>query len=496
MEKAKPAPSFIANFDSSSAMLRSTANYLNAKSFPGLGVLPPAALPAMKLVGRGVNNLPMRMRQKLYVWSGWGEAASPARLSRIRVEEMAEWAASQYPEGKFPGVMIGSSNGALTHLCSALGIPWLPQTFLLPVKRSWIHPDEPLEDVQWSIGPARKLLDANPDVLLHHMHDPNQDRLMIQRMAYFRVKKLALGAAYLKFLEHQLEEGAPIFIVDCGLRWPSTQLQDRHIFQFGALGGAEIREFMEGSPRVSSYLDRYKSHRDHWEPPEPDGVRPEAEWGFEPALAEEIEEFAERRGHPVHYLRYELPHEVSPLVADLYRWWNERRGVIGNRLLVESFILHEPFWTIRTGSVPFWMVFNKEPSAASLQEYLDARPLFDEIYMMLFSQGVKSVGLTPIDEWKRILGMARKRGEFVGVDEEEYPQDFAVLPRYHDAIQKTIRARYPLPPSLTLAELEEFLDRHKGYYKVRWEPGGRQEKQRRWRLSSLGRPGTLASRRQ
>lgn len=493
MKIPKPAPSFIANFDSSSAMLRSTANYLKAKSFPGLGILPPSALPAMKGVGRGVNKLPMRMRQKLYVWSGWGEAASPTRLSRVKVEQVAEWAASKYPEGKFPGVMIGASNGALTHLCAALGIPWLPQTFLLPVKRSWIHPDEPLEDVQWSIKPARKMLDANPDIVLHHMHDPNQDRLMIQRMAYFRVKKLALGPAYTRFLKQQLEPGAPIYIVDCGLRWPTRQIQDRHIFQFGALGGADIREFMEGSPRVRSYLNRYKSHRDHWEPPEPDAVRPEAEWGFEPAMAAEIEAFAEEHGHPVHYLRYELPHDVSPMVADLYRWWNERRGVVGNRMLVESFIVHEPFWTIRTGSVPFWMVFNKEPSAAMLEQYLDARPPFDEIYMMLFSQGVKSVGLVPIEEWRRILGKARKRGKFIGVDEEEYPHDFAILPRYHDAIQQAIPARYAIPRSLTFPELKEFLDTHKGYYKVRWEPSGARQEDRHWRRSSRGKPRALAS---
>jgi len=45
---------------------------------------------------------------------------------------------------------------------------------------------------------------------------------------------------------------------------------------------------------------------------------------------------------------------------------------VGIRLLVESFIVMEPFWTIRTGSVPFWMVFNKLPSAEALEQYLDA----------------------------------------------------------------------------------------------------------------------------
>lgn len=52
-------------------------------------------------------------------------------------------------------------------------------------------------------------------------------------------------------------------------------------------------------------------------------------------------------------LIFTVPEDVSPLVADLYRWWYHARGVPGLRLLVDSFILMEPWWTPRTGSVPF-----------------------------------------------------------------------------------------------------------------------------------------------
>jgi pimeloyl-ACP methyl ester carboxylesterase len=40
-------------------------------------------------------------------------------------------------------VAIGSSGGALTHLYAALGIPWLPQTLLLPVRQRGLPPDLP-----------------------------------------------------------------------------------------------------------------------------------------------------------------------------------------------------------------------------------------------------------------------------------------------------------------------------------------------------------------
>jgi len=100
--------------------------------------------------------------------------------------------------------------------------------------------------------------------------------------------------------------------------------------------------------------------------------------------------------------------------------------MIGNRLLVESFIVMEPYGSVRIGSVPFWMVFDKEPSAQALETYLDASDPFDEIYMMLFSHGVESIGSTPVEHWRRILRRARKEGAFIGVDESAYPRDFAV----------------------------------------------------------------------
>lgn len=40
---------------------------------------------------------------------------------------------------------------------------------------------------------APAFLAANTDLQLHHMNDPNQDRLMLHGMACFRVKRLRLG---------------------------------------------------------------------------------------------------------------------------------------------------------------------------------------------------------------------------------------------------------------------------------------------------------------
>jgi hypothetical protein len=70
------------------------------------------------------------------------------------------------------------------------------------------------------------------------MHDPDQDRLMSQRMAYFRIKQRRLGEAYERFLRDRLAPGGSIILVECRHSWPTTRLGPRHVFQVGGSGGA------------------------------------------------------------------------------------------------------------------------------------------------------------------------------------------------------------------------------------------------------------------
>jgi hypothetical protein len=460
-------PFYLADFDSASAMLVALARCLHGRDFPLLGTLPPWMTPALKVLAGAVNRLPDWGKEQVYIWSGWFEAISQHRLAQVHGDALAQWVASLYPERPYPAVAIGSSNGAAVHLWSALGIPWLPQTFLIPVARSGVHPDEPDQELTWGRGPARLVLDYNPDWMLHHMHDPVQDRLMVRRMSYFRMKKLLLGPQYEAFLDRYLEPGGTIFLVDCRLSWPVTRCGDRHVFQFGALGGATVDEMHHGGPRVAEYLNRYGSPLAAWRPPATDFRAPEAEWGFDQALGDDVLRYARRRRLTVRRLCFEQPEEMSPLAADLYRWWNERRGILERRLLVESFILMEPYWTIGTGSTPFWMVFNTEGSLRAIEQFLEQRP-FDEIYMMLFSHGVESIGLPSISRWRRVIEHAGRHGDFVGMDPGAFPRDFAVFMRYYDALLNEIGARYPRPPTLTLKEFDEFLLSHADHYHVSW----------------------------
>jgi hypothetical protein len=211
----------------------------------------------------------------------------------------------------------------------------------------------------------------------------------------------------------------------------------------GGSGGTSPEEYLYGGPRVARWFAEQGAKRERWDAPAADGESPEAEWGFEERLRADVGGFAADHGYPMVSVCFDEPEGPSPLVAELYRWWYRARGLPAERLLVDSFILMDPWWTLRLGAVPFWVKFNTEGSAAALERHLDDAEPYDEIRLMLFAHGVHSIGLTPIERWRALLARARRHGAFVGVDERAYPADFAVFARYHPALRK-IAGRYPL----------------------------------------------------
>ncbi|WP_247663617.1 hypothetical protein [Micromonospora sp. U21] len=446
-------PREIAGFDSASAMVVALARFLHGRDTPPLGkpalrVLRPAAMVAARL--------PLRSREWIYsVFSG-AEGRPESDITGIDIDTVAESVAALYPRRRYPAVVIGSSSGALIHLCAATGVPWLPQTLLLPVRQRRVSPDDPMRAAHAFESTARALLDRNPDLVLHHMHDPNQDRLTLRQMAYFRVKRTRLGRAYEEFLTNTLEPGGIILTAECGQRWPTTRIGERHLFQFGAVGGMSPQEYRDGGPRVADYLRRYGASVRSWQAPPADAESPEAEWGFEPALRDDIAAFADHNGYRLMRLVFDEPEDLSPVIADLFRWWHRQRGLPADRLLIDSFMLLDPWWTLRTGAVPYWTTFPVQPSLEAVHRYLDSGDEYDYLHLGLFCHGVDSVGTASADKWRGLLRRAHVAGTFAGVSPNRYPNDPAVFFNYQHAI-RAIPARHPMPKPLSLATFEMFM---------------------------------------
>lgn len=449
-----PATRYVTQLDSTTSLLRALARFLHGQDFPALGVAPPipGAVAAM------VNVLPAETRAALYRWTGWIGGTTVATLQQVRAEEISDWVIGHYPAppaAGWPGAMIGSANGAAIHLAAAMGVPWLPQTFLTPVRRR-LHADDLLTDMEWGRNAAEMILAGNPDLRAHQMHDPVHDRHMVQRIGYFRLKRLGLGHIYEEFLRASLRPGATIWLVDCRLQWPVTTLQDRYVFQVGGFGDMPPQEYLHGSPRVREFLHKYDSNRISWRVPPVNASAPEGEWGFSEQIVDDVRGLCRRQGYRLRRIVFDSPDDLSPLVADFYRWWYRRRGIEPARLLVECFALLEPFWTLRTASVPYWMAFTAGCCAGALENYL-ASHSFDEMHLMLFSNGIQGIGMAPIERWRSILQQARHKGRFIGVDEAEFPRDYASFVRYHTELPRHITTRYPLPSPVRAEDIDTFL---------------------------------------
>jgi hypothetical protein len=453
-------PREVAGFDSASGMVVALARFLRGQDTPPLGK---PAMRVLRPVAAVAARLPVGARQDIYSRFSGAEGRPQTQIARLDADAVARRIVDLYPRRRYPAVVVGSSNGALTHLCAVLGIPWLPQTLLLPVRQRGISPDEPQRAAHAFDRTARALLDRNPDLVLHHMHDPNQDRLTLRRMAYFRVKRTRLGAAYERLLTDALVPGGTVVLADCGQQWPATTVGERHLFQFGAVGGIPAREYRDGSARVAAYLRRYHAPTEQWQAPAADVDGPEAEWGFEPGLRDDVTAFAARHGYRVIRLRFDEPEDLSPLVADLYRQWYRERGLADNRLVIDSFMLLDPWWTLRAGAVPYWSVFPVQPSLERLQRYLDNVDAYDYLHLGLFCHGVDSVGMASADQWRQVLQRARTAGDFAGVSPRHYPAD----PRTFFGFQQALRDlpdRHPIPEPLPLDAVTGFLTEHAGAY--------------------------------
>ncbi|NDJ19929.1 hypothetical protein [Myxacorys almedinensis] len=463
-------PRYITGLDSATIALQSLGCYLYDKDFASGGIAP--SLKA--LGGDAMGYLPDDLSQSLSTISGWTNASSPNAIDDVRSETMSRWVVSQYPRQQYSAALIGSTNGAAVHLCAALGIPWLPQTLLVCLKHR-MDPDDPKQALEWGKPLVERLLNNNPDLAVYQMHDPNQDRVKVPRVGYFRLKRTRLGETYKLFLRENLAPGATLFLLESQNTWLATQVSNRHFFQFGGKGGLTPEEYFEHSPKIRDFLQRNGSAHQYWNPPTPDGWLPESEWGFEPALREDVEAFAHEHGFRVCRIVLGNPQDMSPLVAEFYRWWYKQRRLpsIGdaalaeNRLVIESFVYLQPWWILRLGLVPFWTVFNDKTSADQLSNYLDSTKRYDEIYLTLFSNGMRSLGIASIEAWRTILTRAQKQGQFLGVNEQTYPNDMASFVRHYIDLKK-FNGRYPMPEPLSLDQLDQFLAESGDRYPVHW----------------------------
>jgi hypothetical protein len=224
--------------------------------------------------------------------------------------------------------------------------------------------------------------------------------------------------------------------------------------------------------------------RTAWNAPRPSGEEvPEAEWGYAEGLTHDIVGFARDHGFQIKYLDYDQPEDASPLVADAYRERSKHLRRPADSILVENFVLLEPWLAMRYNLSPFWTVFPVEPSLERLREYLrkcqGTGKAFRDGFLFLFCSGVNSVGVAGLDRWKGLLDghfvsqntekkVSRDRKLLVGTDEKAFPEDFGFPARYQGELARAVgpEAQYVMPPAFSLTEFEQYMTENGGRYGV------------------------------
>jgi hypothetical protein len=413
----------VASFDSASVLHAATVAALNGQPFPNLGSSSSAGL-AVRVAGR----LPWSMLRGIYSRIGASEGINPRRLGEVDLSTVAESFAARYPQRRYPAVLLGSSNGALTHLAAAMQVPWLPDTVLVPVAHvgDTDRADQAM-DFGRSVAPA--LLDRNPDIVLHHMHDQLQDLLMAERMSYFRVKWCRLPEAYATFVEERLAPGGTVVVARDHSNWPVTRVGPRHVFQVGGRGGTPPEEYL-ALPHT----------------PAADDVVAESEWGLDPDFRDGVHAWCASRGYGCSEISYDGPQATAATVATVMRNWYRARGEPADRLVIPSFILGDPWQTICVAAVPFWTYFSVQPALQSLDAYLTKAEPYAEANVFLFEHGAESPGIATPEQFAAVLRRHGIAGHFQGLDRERFPHDIGTLGRYGKVFDQLPRAEQPWSP--------------------------------------------------
>ncbi|HEY9290480.1 MAG TPA: hypothetical protein VIP98_04290 [Microlunatus sp.] len=418
-----PPDKVVASFDSASVLHASIASALRGQPFSNLGN-PQWLGRLIRVAGR----LPWPALRELYRRVGGAEGLRPEQLDQVDLADVAEAFAAEFPDRQYPAILIGSSNGSLAQLAAAAQIPWLPQTVLVPVHRIG-DPQRPDQALEFGRRWGPRLLQANPDIVLHQMHDSAQDRLMTARMTYFRVKWQSLPEAYLRLLSRRLAPEAPVVIIDDQVRWPVTRVDQRHWFQTGGLGGLSPAEHL-----ALPYA------------PQADDEAAEAEWGADPQFVRAIEAWCADHDHPIVKISYTGPQQASHPVAAMLRDWIRDRGEAADTLIVPSFILGDPWRILNRALTPFWTYFPVQDAVASLDRHLRQTDRFRTVLVLAFQHGVKSPGMATADDFAEVIRRHGAEPRMLAVDPKRWPHDIGSLARYGAALDAITPARKPWSP--------------------------------------------------
>jgi hypothetical protein len=356
--------------------------------------------------------------------------------------------------GPFPAVLVGAAlSGATAYLSLALGGPFLPQAFVVSLKRGSFSGDVN-QYLHRSLDTALRIANENPGLMTIQHYDPIHDGWMTRFINHLRFKLIDLPPSYAAFIRSRVEPGGAIVYLDSGATWLRYRLGPRSVFQVGGWGGISPEEFLDGSERIRIYAKRAGLKSMDWRLKEYALERgPESEWGSEPGLAEALEEFCRSEGF--RFIRICLPHpnDFSRLAFESAKSLLVKEGRSPAGVLVEMFSQFDPQVARQTGLLPLWLIFNTPDSLKFLQQMRGQFPIDKPTFFSPLATFSVTPDLVPWKDWESAL--AGLNWTNIGTRPNHYPADARTLVKWSEPLRKWAREnRQPLHNHLRAEEID------------------------------------------
>ncbi|MEI6291166.1 MAG: hypothetical protein WCP19_12100, partial [Chloroflexota bacterium] len=213
---------------------------------------------------------------------------------------------------------------------------------------------------------------------------------------------------------------------------------DRSVFQIGGWGDITPEEFLYGSERLQDYAR--KNHLKHasWKLRQsefPLESGPESEWGCEPGLSEQIENFCLAEGYQFVNLNLKHPEDISKLSFFTAKKMIEMDGNEPAGTQIECFSQFDCTSSFASSLLPLWLIFNTNDSANYLEKMMVQIPSNKPIFFSPLSTFSLTPDMAPWNRWEEII-----KSEFVniGTRKSHYPSDPKALLHWSDPLRNWV----------------------------------------------------------
>jgi hypothetical protein len=388
-----------------------------------------------------LNLLPLSISKQAVRWRFGSTALDPDLARLITTEDLVQSRLSDYKavrKKRFPAVVIGAAmGGASAHLAAILGVPFLPQPFILGLRGG--SPDDEIDaHLKLTSEVARRVLERNPQLMAVAHFDPIHDGWLTRIVSHLRFKLITLPAGYRNFIEDVLEPNGVIFYLESGAQWLQYEIGERHRYQVGGWGGIPAEEFIEGSDRIEATLERARSpHRGGWNIEGKEArMLPESEWGSEPGLAEALHTFAEAQGFRFSKIVGVDPHSFSTLAFRAHEELYANQERLPQGVVVETFTQYDPGLVLHAGLIPLWLIFNTTDSLSFLRACVEMFPAELPVFFSALVTLSRTPDMVQWDEWAQVLSQFDMRN--IGARPQHYPEDLVSLWAWTDRLRDQI----------------------------------------------------------